>query len=266
MKGTAEPTGGSSAVLTVPNLISATRIALIPVFVALIVDPDTTLAGVVLFGLVVATDWVDGTIARRTGQVSELGKILDPVADRLAIAAGLIALMVRDVFPVWAGLLILVRDAAVLVVGLVALRRFHTRLDVRFIGKVATFCLMVVDPRDRVGEPGHLAGRRRARRRVDLLRGGHRGVLPGRGHLRGRPATGDANARVKGSIVPPTAPRRTAGMKGRMTWSSPRTFGTRRSTSGRAPMARGSASASPTSRRMPSGTWSTSTCRRWAPR
>ena len=70
-----------------------------------------------LFGLVVATDWVDGTIARRTGQVSELGKILDPVADRLAIAAGLIALMVRDVFPVWAGLLILVRDAAVLVVG-----------------------------------------------------------------------------------------------------------------------------------------------------
>jgi cardiolipin synthase len=146
MKGTAEPTGGSSVVLTVPNLISATRIALIPVFVALIVDPDTTLAGVVLFGLVVATDWVDGTIARRTGQVSELGKILDPVADRLAIAAGLIALMVRDVFPVWAGLLILVRDAAVLVVGLVALRRFHARLDVRFIGKVATFALMVSIP------------------------------------------------------------------------------------------------------------------------
>ena len=146
MKGTAEPTGGSSAVLTVPNLISAARIALIPVFFALIVDPDTTLAGVLLFGLVVATDWVDGTIARRTGQVSELGKILDPVADRLAIAAGLIALMVRDVFPVWAGLLILVRDAAVLVVGLVALRRFHTRLDVRFIGKVATFSLMVSIP------------------------------------------------------------------------------------------------------------------------
>ena len=57
-------------------------------FCWLIVDPDTTLAGIVLFGLVVATDWVDGTIARRTGQVSELGKVLDPVADRLAIASG----------------------------------------------------------------------------------------------------------------------------------------------------------------------------------
>jgi cardiolipin synthase len=155
MKGTAEPTGGSSAVLTVPNLISAARIVLIPVFVALIVDPDTTLAGVVLFGMVVATDWVDGTIARRTGQVSELGKILDPVADRLAIAAGLIALIVRDVFPLWAGLLILVRDAAVLLVGMVALRRYHARLEVRFIGKVATFCLMISIPAIAWGNLGY---------------------------------------------------------------------------------------------------------------
>ena len=139
-----EPT--SSAVLTIPNLLSFLRILLIPVFVVLIVHEPTTTAGLLLFGAVVATDWVDGWVARRTGQVSELGKVLDPTADRLAIAAGLIALMVRDVFPVWAGLLILVRDAAVLVVGLVALRRFHTRLDVRFIGKVATFSLMVSIP------------------------------------------------------------------------------------------------------------------------
>jgi cardiolipin synthase len=155
MNGTAEPTGGSSAVLTVPNLISATRIALIPVFVALIVDPDTTLAGIILFGLVVATDWVDGTIARRTGQVSELGKILDPVADRLAIAAGLIALIVRDAFPLWAGLLILVRDAVVLLVGVVALRRYHARPEVRFIGKVATFCLMISIPAIAWGNLGY---------------------------------------------------------------------------------------------------------------
>ena len=85
-----------------------------------------TTAGLLLFGAVVATDWVDGTIARRTGQVSELGKILDPVADRLAIAAGLIALVVRDVFPVWAALAILVRDVVVLVVGRVGARRAAT--------------------------------------------------------------------------------------------------------------------------------------------
>ena len=62
-----------------------------------------------------ATDWVDGWLARRTSQISELGKILDPTADRLAIAAGLIALVVRGVFPPWAALLVLVRDAVIFV-------------------------------------------------------------------------------------------------------------------------------------------------------
>ena len=133
---------GTDRILTIPNLISFLRIALIPVFVALIVDTDTTQVGLVLFVVVVATDWVDGAIARATGQVSKLGKILDPVADRLAIAAGLIALVVRDAFPLWAALLILVRDVAVLIVGLVLLSRRRVRIDVRFIGKVATFALM----------------------------------------------------------------------------------------------------------------------------
>ena len=102
-------------VLTIPNVISFLRIALIPVFVALIVDPDTRRAGLVVFVVVVATDWVDGALARATGQVSDLGKVLDPVADRLAIAAGLIALVVADAFPLWAALLILVRDVTVLI-------------------------------------------------------------------------------------------------------------------------------------------------------
>ena len=133
---------GIDRILTIPNLISLLRIALIPVFFALIVDHDTTQLGLVLFVVVVATDWVDGAIARATGQVSELGKILDPLADRLAIAAGLIALVVRDAFPLWAALLILVRDVAVLLAGLVLLSRRRVRIDVRYIGKVATFALM----------------------------------------------------------------------------------------------------------------------------
>ena len=146
MKGSGASAAGSSAILTVPNLLSGIRILLIPVFCWLIVDPDTTGAGIVLFGAVVATDWVDGTIARRTGQVSELGKILDPTADRLAIASGLIALMVRGAFPVWAGLLILVRDAVILIAGAYVLFSRRVRIDVRYIGKVATFCLMVAVP------------------------------------------------------------------------------------------------------------------------
>ena len=129
-------------VLTIPNVISFLRIALIPVFVALILDRDTTRAGLVLFVIVVATDWVDGALARATGQVSDLGKVLDPVADRLAIAAGLIALVIVDAFPLWAALLILIRDVAVLIAGLVLLSKRRTRIDVRYIGKVATFALM----------------------------------------------------------------------------------------------------------------------------
>jgi cardiolipin synthase len=133
----------SSRVLTLPNAISFVRIALIPVFVALIVDRDSSGApGIALFGAVVATDWVDGLIARRTGQVSDIGKVLDPLADRCAIAAGLIALVIRGAFPWWAAALVLVRDAAVLIVAAVALGRRSIRIEVRWIGKLATFSLM----------------------------------------------------------------------------------------------------------------------------
>ncbi|MDP9300519.1 MAG: CDP-alcohol phosphatidyltransferase family protein [Actinomycetota bacterium] len=140
------PSPSSSRVLTVPNGISAARIALIPVFVALILDHDTTTTGLVLFAAVVATDWVDGTIARRTGQVSDVGKVLDPVADRLAIAAGLIALVLRGIFPLWAAAAILARDLTVLLVGAIALLRRDVRVEVRWIGKLATFSLMAAIP------------------------------------------------------------------------------------------------------------------------
>jgi cardiolipin synthase len=129
-------------ILTIPNALSLARILLIPVFVGLIVDRDTTLAGIVVLGVVLATDWVDGAIARATGSVSELGTILDPVSDRLAIAAGLVALVVREAFPLWAALLVLVRDGLVLLGGLALLTR-RVRIEVRFVGKVATFALMV---------------------------------------------------------------------------------------------------------------------------
>ena len=146
MDGSEDIGSASRRVLTVPNLLSFLRIALIPVFVALILDHDTTTAGLVLFGVVMATDWVDGYVARRTGQVTDLGRVLDPVADRLAIAAGLIALVIRGVFPLWAAALILVRDVAVLCAGLALLAGRGVRIEVRWIGKIATFSLMVAIP------------------------------------------------------------------------------------------------------------------------
>jgi cardiolipin synthase len=131
----------SRRVLTVPNLLSLARIVLIPVFVLLLLHHGTEAAGLILLGFVVATDWVDGMVARRTGQVSELGKWLDPIADRVAIGAALITLVVRGAFPLWAALLILVRDGLILLAGAVLLAR-GKRIDVRPIGKVATFSLM----------------------------------------------------------------------------------------------------------------------------
>jgi cardiolipin synthase (CMP-forming) len=129
-------------IATVPNLLSLIRILLIPAFVLLLLGDGTEAAGLILLGGVVATDWVDGYIARRTGQVTTLGKILDPVADRLALGAALVTLVVRDAFPLWAALLVLVRDGVIIAVGAMLLFRMGVRLDVRWIGKIATFSLM----------------------------------------------------------------------------------------------------------------------------
>jgi cardiolipin synthase (CMP-forming) len=116
------------------------------VFVLLLLGDGTEAAGLLLLGAVVATDWIDGYVARHTGQVSTLGKVLDPVADRLALAAALVSLVARDAFPLWAALVVLVRDGLVLVAGAILLFRMRVRLDVRWIGKVATFGLMVGIP------------------------------------------------------------------------------------------------------------------------
>jgi cardiolipin synthase len=132
----------SSAVVTVPNILSFARIASIPIFCWLSANEDTRLWGILLFAVVVSTDWVDGYVARRTGQVTELGRILDPVADRLAIGAGLLTFAISGIFPFWAALLILVRDIAVLLGGAALLWGRDLRIEVRGIGKIATFSLM----------------------------------------------------------------------------------------------------------------------------
>jgi cardiolipin synthase len=138
---TREGTGGRR-VLTVPNLLSFVRILLIPLFVVLLLRDDTRLAGFLLLGAVVATDWVDGVIARRTGQITELGKLLDPLADRFAMAAALITFVVIDVFPLWGALLILGRDAVVLAAAGILALSGGPRIEVRAMGKYATFTLL----------------------------------------------------------------------------------------------------------------------------
>jgi cardiolipin synthase len=148
----------TSAVVTVPNALSFARIAAIPLVVWAIVHRGTEALGLLAFAALASTDWIDGYIARRTGRVTELGKLLDPLADRLAIVAILIALVVRGAFPAWAAALIVARDVALVVVGAVALWTRGIRIDVRRIGKVATLALMIAVPAIAWGRLGLWAG------------------------------------------------------------------------------------------------------------
>src|SRR5580698_902806 len=90
----------SSRILTIPNFLSLIRLGLVPVFlVFIIVGAD--FAALIVLVVSSVTDYVDGQVARRFNQVSRLGQLLDPAADRLFIFAALVGLAVRDVIPIW---------------------------------------------------------------------------------------------------------------------------------------------------------------------
>lgn len=128
----------SHPVLTIPNVISLARLALIPLFLYVLLGKDEpAIAGWVLF-VIASTDWIDGYLARRLDQVSELGKLLDPLADRIAVAVAVIFGWVADVLADWFALLIIVREALVGVAALVVLALGGGRIDVRRLGKLAT--------------------------------------------------------------------------------------------------------------------------------
>ena len=133
-------------VLTVPNAISMARLAGVPVFLWLVLVPQADWWAV---GLLIAagfSDWLDGKLARAWNQQSRLGQVLDPAADRLYIAATLIALAVRAIIPWWL-VAVLVSRELVLGVTLLVLRRHSIGpLQVSFVGKAATLCLLYAFP------------------------------------------------------------------------------------------------------------------------
>ncbi len=137
--------------LTVPNLLSFFRLALVPVFIALIVIGQDTLA---LITLVVssATDFFDGYLARKLNQVSRLGQLLDPAADRLYIFATLIGLAWRELIPWWLVAVVVSRDIMLTVLGIILANFGYGPLPVHRLGKVATFCLLFALPLLLLGE------------------------------------------------------------------------------------------------------------------
>jgi cardiolipin synthase len=121
------------------------------VFLWLVIGPRTATADIIaagLLGFAGISDWLDGKLARMLNQTSRLGQLLDPAADRLYIAVTVIALAVRGIIPWWLFTAIAVREACV-ALALVVLRQrtdYGAALQVSFVGKAATLCLMYAFP------------------------------------------------------------------------------------------------------------------------
>ena len=137
-------------IVTWPNALSAARLVGVPVFLWLVIVPQTAEADLIaagILGLAGISDWLDGKLARMLNQQSRLGQILDPAADRLYIAATIIALAVRGIIPWWLFAAIAGRE---LCVGIALLelknRTPYGALQVSFVGKTATLCLMYAFP------------------------------------------------------------------------------------------------------------------------
>ena len=136
----------SNRIWTIPNALSFLRLLGVPVFFVLIIR-QYAIAAVVLLSVASLTDWVDGRIARRFNQITRLGQMLDPAADRLYIFATVLGLAIREIIPWWLLALLVGRDLMLALFVLPALRsRGYASLPVNFIGKAGTFCLLYALP------------------------------------------------------------------------------------------------------------------------
>jgi cardiolipin synthase len=128
-------------ILTAPNALSALRLASVPFFVWLFVTEREN-AAVAVYAAFAWTDFFDGYIARRTGSITKLGQLLDPLADRVLIVALAVALVARDVVPLWLALGVIGRDILVLALWPLLERIGMRRIQVNDTGKTATACLL----------------------------------------------------------------------------------------------------------------------------
>ncbi len=129
------------------------RLCALPWYVVLMRDGRIVPAAFVL-GTLGATDWLDGYFARRLGQVSELGKVLDPVADRLVFFVGVTTAMVYSGIPLWFGAAILLREGFIATMMLVCTALGMERFPVTNLGKWATFLLLWAVPWILIGTAG----------------------------------------------------------------------------------------------------------------
>jgi cardiolipin synthase (CMP-forming) len=152
-----EPAPGTRTdrIWTVPNALSMLRLLGVPVFLWLVLV-DRHHDGWAIWLLIAAgiSDYADGKIARRFNQFSRLGQLLDPAADRLYIAATVVALVVRDGLPLWWALVLLGRDLALIPTLPILRKHGYGPLPVHFLGKAATFNLLYAFPMLLAAIPG----------------------------------------------------------------------------------------------------------------
>lgn len=131
---------------TWPNLVTSVRLAVIPAYIWLVATTDhRAIAAWILAGLG-ATDWVDGYLARRWHQTSNVGKILDPVADRILVMTSVLSVAVVGAVPWWFAIATLAREIVVSTLTVLLAVLGAARIDVLWWGKVSTFALMTAYP------------------------------------------------------------------------------------------------------------------------
>jgi cardiolipin synthase (CMP-forming) len=133
-------------ILTIPNLLSILRLLGVPLFLWLVLGPEADGWAVVVLFLSGFTDYLDGMLARRWHQISRLGQLLDPVADRLYVISALVAFGIREIVPWWLVAVLLARDLVLLAVLPTLKRLGYTGLPVHFLGKAATANLLASFP------------------------------------------------------------------------------------------------------------------------
>ncbi|MCL2736821.1 MAG: CDP-alcohol phosphatidyltransferase family protein [Propionibacteriaceae bacterium] len=142
----------TTRILTVPNILSFIRLAGIPVFLWCLLDLHQDIIAVLILVVAGVTDFFDGFLARTWNQVSRLGQVLDPIADRLYILAIILGMAIRGVLP-WVLVAVLIARDVMLATLIPSLRaRGYASLPVHFLGKIATFCLLYAFPFVLVGE------------------------------------------------------------------------------------------------------------------
>ena len=133
---------------TIPNALTMVRLACVPIFLVLLLSDRHRLwyQAALLLGALGCTDWIDGYAARHLGQVSSVGKVLDPVADRVLLLFGVGGILVVGAVPTWVAVVALSREALVAAATLVLAALGARRIDVTWWGKAGTFGLMVAFP------------------------------------------------------------------------------------------------------------------------